>query len=133
MREMKRILIIDDDVTIRITLTKLLSKQYILKQARNVKDAIDKLKTEIYNLVVLDLRLPPVGWKGGFQILQKKKNIPLNAATPVIIISGAKDEEFIQKKISTSYNVAKILIKPVENDVILKEIGQVLGNLQSQK
>ena len=126
---MNRILIIDDDAVIRITFKKLLGdSDYIIQQAKDVKQAIDCLSTNIYDLVLLDLRLPPTGAEAGFQILQKKRNIPLNADTPVLIVSGlTANREIIENKIELEDNVVDILIKPVENENLLTAIKNALG------
>ncbi len=125
---MQRILIIDDDVSIRIAFKKLLIRDnYNVQLARNEKEALQYLKDEFFDLVLLDLRLPPTGWEAGFRILAQKKNIPLNAETPVIIVSGALDMETIGRRVSIEDNVAHILLKPVENEKILQAIRDVLG------
>ena len=126
---MKSILIIDDDVIIRITFKKLLDHgNYIIQQAKDKKEAIQYLENQIFDLVLLDLRLPPTGWDAGFEILQKKRDLKMNSDTPVIIVSGTKDLESIKERIDIEDNIVKILLKPVENEVLLKEIEMVLGS-----
>lgn len=125
---MNRILIIDDDAVIRITFKKLLGDgDYIIQQAKDVKEAIDCLTTNIYELVLLDLRLPPIGAEAGFQILQKKRKIPLNAETPVVIISGQSDKDSIKKRTDLEDNVVQILEKPVENETLKDLIKKFIG------
>ena len=125
---MKRILIVDDDVIIRIAFERVLkSIDYIVKQARNEPDAIQCLNDEIYDLILLDMRLPPSGQEAGFHILEKKKNLPLNKEAPVIIVSGQFDKETIRERTTEEDNIAEILLKPVDNEKILQAIKQVLG------
>lgn len=126
---MKNILIIDDDVIIRITFKKLLDHgNYIIQQAKDKKEAIQYLENQIYDLVLLDLRLPPTGWDAGFEILQKKRDLKLNSHTPVIIVSGARDRETIKARTDIEDNIVEILSKPVENEVLLQKIEMVLGS-----
>ena len=126
---MKSILIIDDDITIRLAFKKLLKNDnYIIQQAKDVNEALSYLKNNFYNLVLLDLRLPPKGAEAGFRILAKKRKLPLNADTPVLIISGqATDREDINKRVTLEDNVADILIKPVENETLLKAVNTCLA------
>lgn len=125
---MRKVLIVDDDVVIRLTFKKILDERnYIIKEARKLDEAVDALKLEIFDVVLLDMQLPPAGWKTGFQILQKKQSIPLNAATPVIIISGKVDPHIIKQKVTELDSVVKILDKPVEADDLLKAIDQICG------
>ncbi len=126
---MKRILIVDDDVVIRIAFKKLLGDgDFIIQQAKDVKEAINMLSNNIYNLVLLDLRLPPTGIDAGFDILAKKRKIPLNASTPVLIVSGqTADRTLLENKVDLEDNVVDILIKPIENEDLLKAIRNALA------
>ncbi len=128
---MKKILMVDDDVIIRIAFKKVLaSGKNIIKQAKTVNEAISYLRAEHFDLILLDLKLPPRGWDAGFQILKKKRKIVLNEETPVIIISGQRDEDYIRSQIDMQDNVAHIFQKPVENEVLQQKIDEVLGRKQ---
>ncbi len=125
---MKRILIVDDDVVIRIAFQKLLNEgEYIIQQARDLREAMEALKNNIYDVVLLDMRLSPVGAEAGFQILAKKRKTPLNAETPVIIISGQFNKDQITDRTDLEDNIAEILEKPVGNDVLIAAVDNVLG------
>lgn len=124
---MKRILIVDDEVVIRIVFKKLLDHHNcIIDQARNVHEALELLKSLSYDVILLDLQLAPDNKDGGFQILQKIKSFGLNKKTPVIIVSGKRTEEEIKSRTTEDDNIAKILIKPVENDQIIQAVREIL-------
>jgi DNA-binding NtrC family response regulator len=54
-----RILVVDDDESIRRTITSILEeKGYTVDTAENGKEAIRKSKTKFYNLALIDIRLP---------------------------------------------------------------------------
>jgi len=58
-REQARILIIDDEETVRKSLAAVLEDEgYLVDIAENGKEAIQKSKAKIYNLALVDLRLP---------------------------------------------------------------------------
>ena len=125
---MKRVLIVDDDVVIRLTFKKLFDDgEFIVHQAKNVKEAIDALTNNLFDLLLLDLRMPPTGLNAGFQILQRKRKIPLNAGTPVLIISGMFKKDDIHGKIDLEDNIAGILEKPIENEKLEKEVQKIFG------
>jgi len=125
---MKRILIIDDDVVIRIAFDKLLKKNrdYIIDKANDVGKAVELMRNKMYNLILLDLKLPTKGWKGGYEILKRKKKLPFNVDTPVIIVSGEHNEQSIKSNIAEEDNIAGIFIKPVENEDLLKRVMEIL-------
>lgn len=59
MGERARILVIDDDESIRKTITSILEeKGYTVDAAENGKEAIRKSKAAFYNLALIDIRLP---------------------------------------------------------------------------
>lgn len=64
---MKKILIVDDEKNIRITLKHGLSKNYELDMAINGDEAIEKLKTHNYDLMLLDINMPG---KDGMEVLR---------------------------------------------------------------
>jgi len=59
MGENARILVIDDDESIRKTLATILEeKGYLVDTAENGREAIKKSKDKLYNLALIDIRLP---------------------------------------------------------------------------
>lgn len=64
---MKKILIVDDEKNIRITLKHGLSQNYELDMAINGDEAIEKLKTNKYDLMLLDINMPG---KDGMEVLR---------------------------------------------------------------
>ncbi len=59
MGEHSRILIVDDDESIRTVLSTILSDEgYSVDTARTAKEAVKKSNTKLYNLALIDIRLP---------------------------------------------------------------------------
>ncbi|MDZ7317106.1 MAG: response regulator [candidate division KSB1 bacterium] len=125
---MKRVLIIEDEVVIRIGFEKLLKKRScIIDKVRSFQEALIALDNFSYDLILLDLVIPPYEKESGFNIIKKLKEKKLNQATPIVIISGKKSEEEIKKRIHEDDNVVDVLIKPVQNDKLLEAVEKVLG------
>lgn len=62
MGEHARILIVDDDESIRTVLSTTLSDEgYSVDMARTGKEAVKKSNTKLYNLALIDIRLPDTG------------------------------------------------------------------------
>jgi len=84
----ERILIIDDEERIRKLLIMYLEKEgYIVDEASNGHDGLERLKYMDYSCVLLDVQLPMLNGKSILSELRKTK------ATPVIIMSGQADEQ----------------------------------------
>ena len=81
---MAAILIIDDEKSIRKTLTEILSYEgYKIDEAGDGEEGLKKFKEKAYDLVLCDIKMPKLD---GIEFLEKAKQI--NADVPIIIISG---------------------------------------------
>jgi two-component system, NtrC family, nitrogen regulation response regulator NtrX len=81
---MAEILIIDDEKSIRKTLTEILSFEgYKIDEAPDGEEGLRKFKEKTYDLVLCDIKMPKLD---GIEFLQKAGEI--NADVPVIMISG---------------------------------------------
>ena len=81
---MANILIIDDEKSIRKTLTEILSYEgYKVDEAGDGEEGLKKFKEKTYDLVLCDIKMPKLD---GIEFLEKAKQI--NDDIPIIIISG---------------------------------------------
>lgn len=81
---MPSILIIDDEKSIRKTLTEILSYEgYKIDEASDGEDGLKKFKEKTYDLVLCDIKMPKLD---GIEFLEKAREI--NDEIPIIIISG---------------------------------------------
>src|SRR5947199_924173 len=81
---MPAILIIDDEKSIRKTLTEILSYEgYKVDEAGDGEEGLKKFKEKTYDLVLCDIKMPKLD---GIEFLEKAKQI--NADVPIIVISG---------------------------------------------
>ena len=84
MGERARILVVDDDESIRTVLQAILAEEgYSVDVARTGKEAVKKSKTTRYNLALIDIRLPDT--EGTRLLTQLKRASP---RTRKIIITG---------------------------------------------
>lgn len=79
----KRILIIDDEPSICVTLAMALGKKYTTEYKLNAADGLHLLKSRDFNLVLLDLK---IGMVNGLDVLKEIK--AYNPAIAVIIITA---------------------------------------------
>lgn len=86
---MAKILIIEDEATIRRVLVKILTEEnssYQVTQAENGLAGIEKIKDEDFDLVLCDIKMPKMD---GVEVLQAAKKI--KPETPMVMISGHGD------------------------------------------
>jgi DNA-binding response OmpR family regulator len=80
----KNILVIDDEVAVNNNIRKILAKKgYHVDQAVTKNEALDKIQSRTYKLVLLDLKIPGVQ---GLELLKAVRDS--NPETKVIIITG---------------------------------------------
>src|SRR5659263_13388 len=83
-----KILIVDDEIDTLLPLQKSLEvEDYLIVGASNGPEALIKAKTEIPDLIILDLMMPEMD---GYEVCEKLKKDPLTKNIPVIILT-AKD------------------------------------------
>ena len=81
---MPSILIIDDEKSIRKTLTEILSYEgYKIEEASDGEEGLKKFKEKNFDLVLCDIKMPKLD---GIEFLEKAREI--NDEVPIIIISG---------------------------------------------
>jgi two-component system alkaline phosphatase synthesis response regulator PhoP len=85
----QKIMIVDDEMATLLPLKRSLEAEgYIVIEAVNGYEAIEKSKTELPELIVLDLMLPGID---GFDVCTQLKKDTLTEKIPVIMLT-AKDE-----------------------------------------
>ena len=88
---MPKILIIEDEATIRRVLIKILSEEndgYIVEEAEDGLQGIEKIKNDDYDLVLCDIKMPKMD---GVEVLEAVKKI--KPEIPMVMISGHGDLE----------------------------------------
>ena len=91
----KKILIIEDDEFLRQLITKKISSEgFTVFSAIDGPDGIEKAKTLLPDLILLDLLLPTID---GFEVLEKIKADKITTAIPVVILSNLGQQEEISK------------------------------------
>lgn len=95
-KEVKRILVCDDDTSVVSFLTLFLKKEGFgeVDVASCAKEALEKIRNVVYHLVLLDIRLPDMD---GIQVLQRIKEI--NSKIDVIMITGYPEMETAQQSV----------------------------------
>jgi two-component system nitrogen regulation response regulator NtrX len=127
MGESARILIVDDDESIRKTLAAILEEEgYAVDTAENGKEAIKESYTKFYNLALIDVRLPDME---GVELLNSmKETVPKMVK---IIITGYPS---LQNAVGAVNNCADgYIMKPLDIDKVLKTIKEQLEKQRKEK
>jgi len=88
-------MIIEDDHFLSSLLKARLEKEsFVVLQAFDGEEALKLLKTEVPNLIILDLIMPKIN---GFEVLQTISISPELGKVPVVILSNLAQDSDIQK------------------------------------
>lgn len=122
----KNILIVDDDAAIREFIRQgLESEGYRVSEAANGIEGVKKAKKERPDLIMLDVMMPEMD---GFDAAAILKNDPVTMTIPIVILSVVEDRE-------RGYRVGvdRYLIKPIEMETLIREIGALISKGFSNK
>jgi CheY-like chemotaxis protein len=118
----KSVLIADDDPGVRGLFRLTLEKAgYQVMEAANGKEAMRVLHERAVHLVLIDLVMPEQ--EGLETIPQIKAGFP---ATKMIAISGAFGGAFLAA--AEALGADAVLLKPIQPDILLGTVRQVLGD-----
>ena len=114
------ILIVDDNESILETLSAILeAKGYSTDTAKNGREAIEKSKTNFYNLALLDIRLPDIE---GTKLLTKMKgNTP--KMVKIMITGYASLQNAVE---AVNLGADAYVMKPVDPEKLLEIINEKL-------
>jgi two-component system, cell cycle response regulator len=128
----QRILVVDDNVVIRKTLSmKLTSHGYQVITAEDGGTAVSAVRRDKPDLILLDITFPPdvghgggVAWDG-FLIMSWLKRLDEAKGIPIIVITGAEPDKV--KTQALAAGAVYYFHKPINNDELLTVIAQTLG------
>ncbi|MGQ9721341.1 MAG: response regulator [Candidatus Jordarchaeum sp.] len=127
MSEPVRILIVDDDESIRKVLTTILEEEgYMIDTAANGKEAIEKSNTNFYNLALIDIRLPDIE---GIKLLTLMKDT-VPKMVKIIITGYPTMQNAIE---AVNKDADGYLLKPLNMENLLNTIRAHLKKQQEDK
>jgi len=121
-----RLLVIDDNLVNRMVLSRSLAQQgHIVETAENGKEGLDKIRTQEFDLVLLDIEMPIMD---GFQVLEACLNDIDLRQIPIIMTSAMEELDAVVKCVELG--AEDYLTKPV-NPILLK--ARVNASLEKKR
>ena len=116
----KRILVVDDDNMNLVRTKMILGKEYDVSLAASGIEALDILKNEKEDLVLLDIDMPGMN---GMETFEKIKQFPFE--TPVIFLTASGLKEDVVSAIELG--AVNYLKKPFKPQELLRRVEQELA------
>jgi CheY-like chemotaxis protein/CheY-specific phosphatase CheX len=118
-----RILIVDDEPDIRNLLAPRFTKVgYSVEVCGDGDEALKLLTGEHFDAVLTDINMPRMS---GVELVTKAKMNSVNRAIHILVMSGAAENECVEKL--TQLGIAELVAKPFRVEVLLNRISELLA------
>jgi two-component system alkaline phosphatase synthesis response regulator PhoP len=117
----KKILIADDEGTVRLVVEKMLGKDYIVLEATNGEEAVRIAKAQQPDLILMDLIMPKMD---GYTACSEIKADQSTKGIPVVILTAVGHE--LNKKFATEMGAAGYVTKPFNIQDLINVISPLL-------
>jgi len=119
----KHIMIVDDSATVRKFVAASLTMQgFNVVAACDGMDALEKLPSGTFDLVITDLNMPNMD---GFELIRSLRENPQYRDLPVIILSSLGDQDSMAT--GRSLGVQSYLMKPFSLEKIQYEVSKYIS------
>ena len=119
----KILLVEDNPVNRRLAGFLLRSQGYQVREATTTLEAFEMLKTEIPDLIVMDIQLPGMD---GLEATRKLKEQTATADIPVVAVTSYAMKGDREKAVAAG--CAGYVTKPIDKNIFIQEIAARLGN-----
>ncbi len=121
-----RILIVDDEINIRMMLRTVLETEgYIVSEASNGREALNTMARAPFDVVVLDLNMPVLD---GMGLLEELKTVPASSRPRVIVLTAYGSIEAAVK--ATRMGALDFIEKPASPQELRETVAAVLKEPQ---
>ena len=120
------ILVVDDETSIRKLLRQELEPEgYLIREAQDGKDGIQKTRKERPGLILLDVLLPEMN---GFEVAVTLKTDPASLDVPIIVLSVLEEKEM-----GYHFGIDGYLPKPIDSKRLLEDVKRLLTQPRPKK
>jgi DNA-binding response OmpR family regulator len=122
----RRILLVDDDVTVLLTLKAVLElNQFEVQTAGSASEAVQKLDSGTYDMVITDSRMETDD--AGFHVIRAARQQAYKPATALLTAYPPRNLDWKRN------GVQSLLVKPIGTQDLLRQIEALLVKQQDEK
>jgi len=121
--QLPNILVVEDEANVRKLVTvNLISRGYMVYEAKDVQQAAEQLQTQPFDLIVLDIKLPDLT---GWDLLAKiAADATINFSGPVLVMTASVMDAQID--LDQYPTVVEVLVKPFSAAKLVAAIERAL-------
>jgi len=117
----KKIVVVDDDESIRKTFFLILNKNYQVYLAKDSTEALQRFKNAKIDLIIADLKLPDLN---GLEMIAKFRESGYSGE--VILISAFPD--LVNVNTLSRLSISQFFVKPLDLDALNRSIDHLLNS-----
>lgn len=123
----KKVLIVDDNALNRSVFENIIGQIYSFEVADNGKSALDKLRVDQFDLILMDIQMPIMDGITALEIIKREQI----STSPIIAISAYADENDSAYFLSTGFD--DFISKPIKPKLLLEIISNHIQKKKSFK
>jgi CheY-like chemotaxis protein len=114
-----KILVVEDNDFVRMQIVRFLGEEgHAIIESTNGEDALSKMESDVA-LAIVDVRMEPID---GFEFVRRLRGLEMT--TPVILVTGDQNPDLLAE--AGKWNIAAVLMKPVQRDRLVKTVSRTL-------
>jgi DNA-binding response OmpR family regulator len=122
----RRILLVDDELPILLTLRAILEiNGFEVETANSAREGIDKLGSGHYHMVITDMRMEHD--RAGFDVIRAAKSTPYDPAVSILTAYPISGQDWQQQ------GADSMLVKPMNTNDLLRQIEALLISHEDKK
>ncbi len=122
----RRILLVDDELTILLTLKAVLEiSGFEVETAASAREGRTKIKTHTYDMVITDMRMESD--VAGMEVVKAAKSAPYRPAVAMLTAFPLPGSEWEEE------GADKMLVKPMNTHDLLTQLEALLGSHEAKK
>ncbi len=122
----KTILIVDDETDVNYTFETVLEQNgFMVDSFDNPVLALNDFKAGLYDLVLLDIKMPEMD---GFKLYEEMRKVDNTFKVCFLTASEMFYEEYRRAYYSTMHEHYPIIQKPVKNEELIKQIDKIIAS-----
>jgi DNA-binding response OmpR family regulator len=122
----KRILIVDDESDVNLTLKMVLEENgFKVDSFTDPLSALENFKGEsdLYDMLILDIRMPDMN---GFELYKEIKKID-DKVKVCFLTAGEMDYEQFEKDLFSALDENCFIQKPIQNETLIKRLNRIIS------
>jgi len=124
LKKILNILVVEDNLANQHLITKLLkSERMEVEVANNGQEAVERLETKLFDLVLMDVRMPVMDGLEATRMIRSLESKVLNHQVPIVAITADAFKEDKDRCLAAGMN--NFIAKPFKKDNVVEVIAQI--------